>query len=119
MIRREEYDSAVKQQKKSQEIINQFHKEQAERFSKRMANNPIFTDEELRYSAKMLCPCGYGLAYPKSCGAFHYWDCSAILKGTADDMVTHTSQLPFNVTNIKSESESRGTTRGVCRPKES
>lgn len=82
-----------------------------------MAENPIFTDDELVYSANQLCPCGHGLAYPKDCGPSHYWDCSAILKGIADKSVQHTGQLPFAFYYIKVESERNGTTRGVFKPR--
>jgi hypothetical protein len=82
-----------------------------------LEDNPIFTDDELRYSARDLCPCGHGLAYPKECGTSHYWDCSAILKGIADSKIAHTGRLPFIYYSIKSESAQNGTTRGVFIPK--
>jgi hypothetical protein len=117
MITEEQLKEAREGEKKAQEIIRQYFIERNEVFKKRLAENPIFTDEELRYSAVSLCPCGHGLAYPKDCNINHYWDCSAILKGIADKNVQHTAKLPFSFYNIKSENEQRGTTRGIFKPK--
>ncbi len=117
MITKEQYDQAVEQEKEAKEIIQAYHKEQSEAFEKRLVENPIFTDDELTYSATTLCPCGHGLAYPKACGIHYHWDCSAILKGIADKNIEHTSQLPFVYYDIKGESEYRGTTRGVFKLK--
>ena len=117
MINEQEYLTATSKREESQKIINKYHKEQSDEFEKRLDNNPIFKDEELLYSAYTLCPCGHGLAYPKNCNFNHYWDCSAILKGIADKNVKHTAQLPFAFYDIKSESEYRGTTRGIYIPK--
>ena len=111
MITKEQYEQAVKSVEDGEEIIRAYHKEKAEAFEQRMKSNPIFTDDELRYSARSLCPCGHGLAYPKGCGINHYWDCSAILKGIADPAVEHTDRLPFSFYNVKAESERLGTTR--------
>lgn len=111
MISQKEYEDALTQVKEAQNVINQFHREKAQAFEERMKNNPVFTDDELKYSATNKCPCGYGLAYPLNCGPHHYWDCSAILKGIADPYVVHTGKLPFVFYDIKSESELRGTTR--------
>ena len=47
MITKEQYDAAVAQKQVAETIINQYHHEQAEAFDDRMANNPIFTDDEL------------------------------------------------------------------------
>ncbi len=117
MITQEQYDAAVAQRKDAEQVINDFHKQRQEAFDQRMKAGAIFTDDELYYSATSLCPCGHGLAYPKDCGAFHYWDCSAILKGIADMSVQHTDQLPFSMYDVKGESDYRGTTRGVFRPR--
>ena len=111
MISEEQYEAAIEIQRAAQETIDQYFKESRERFETRMRENPIFTDEELMYSAYARCPCGEGLAYPIECMPGHYWDCSAVLKGTADKTVQHTAQLPFAFYDIKSESEHRGTTR--------
>ena len=116
MISQEQYDQAVKQVEENQKVINQYHTEKADTFEKRMKENPIFTDEELLYSAYSLCPCGHGLAYPKNCGGFHYWDCSAILKGIAEKNVKHVDKMPFTFYSVKGESELNGTTRGVFKP---
>lgn len=117
MITKSEFEAALKQKDEAQSVIVQYNKEQQDAFDARLKDNPIFTDDELRYSAVSLCPCGHGLAYPIACGPFHYWDCSAILKGVADKSVTHCRQLSFSFYDVKSESEQRGTTRGVFRPK--
>lgn len=115
MITNEQVEQARKQRDEAEAIINQYHKEQQEAFEKRLKENPIFKDDELVYSLYALCPCGHGLAYPKGCGGSHYWDCSAILKGIADQSVKHTDQLPFAFYSVKSEREGQ-TTRGVFRP---
>lgn len=111
MVTQKQYNKALVQKERSQATINQYHKESAEAFKKRMEDNPIFTDEELHYSAFARCPCGHGMAYPNNCGGTHYWDCSAILKGVQDDEVKHTAQLPFAFYSVKSENSQRGTTR--------
>lgn len=121
MISKQEYDEAVAQRSAAQAIINQYGKEQRERFVERLQNNPVFTEEELIYSAMNRCPCGHGLAYPDGCGIDHYWDCSAILKGIHGKGTKHTAQLLFSMYNIKSENQpsAKGaTTRGVIIPKE-
>lgn len=75
----------------------------------------------MTYAATQRCPCGAGLAYDESCydetSTFHrpyngYWDCSAILTGTADTGVTHTARLPFAFYEIVSEDQpsARGAT---------
>lgn len=59
---------------------------------------------KLVYAAHSCCPCGAGLAYERSSDPFRgYWDCSAILLGTARSDVKHTAQLPFVFYEIKSE----------------
>lgn len=110
-ITKVEYQQACEAKEKAERIINQYFQQKREDFETRMKENPVFTDDELRYSATSTCPCGAGLAYPKECGPSHYWDCSAILKDEADKKVTHTGKLPFAFYDIKSESEYRGTTR--------
>ena len=117
MISKEQYKKLIALNKRVEKKINEYHKQREEAFQKRLIENPIFTDDELFYSATALCPCGHGLAYPKDCGFQHYWDCSAILKGIADKNVEHTGQLPFSFYKVKGESEYNGTTRGVFRPK--
>lgn len=116
MITKDQYDKAIETEKECRETINQYHRERHKVFQQRLKDNPIFTDEELFYSRTQLCPCGHGLAYPRTCGPHHYWDCSAILKGIADDKVEHTGQLPFAFYSVKGELEGHGTTRGVFLP---
>ena len=116
MIPKEQYKEAVEQHRSAQKIIDEYHIERLKRFEERLKTNPIFTDDELRYSATERCPCGHGLAYPKECGVNHYWDCSAILKGIADTEVTHTDRLPFAFCSIKGESALNGTTRLNIKP---
>jgi hypothetical protein len=70
--------------------------------------------DRLVYAAYNRCPCGAGLAHdpayedPESVfrGPLSgFWDCSAILLGTADKGVTHTGKLPFAFYEIKSEQQ--------------
>ncbi len=120
MVTKEQLDKAHQDKEAAEKVIQQYNKERAEEFEQRLKNNPIFTDEELVYSESALCPCGHGLAYPKNCGPFHYWDCSAILKGVANDEVKHTAQLPFTFYAIRAEGENPSsilTTRAVFKPK--
>lgn len=56
------------------------------------------------------CPCGALLAYDDTCVQEpfvipSYWDCSAILLGTADTKTQHTDLLPFAFYEIKSATE--------------
>lgn len=124
MSTQDQYNKACVQKKEAQEVIDEYFKEQKTIFDKRYAEfqqgAKPFTDEELRYAAHKLCPCGHGLAYPKDCGIAHHWDCSAILKGIAEPDKKHTAQLPFAFYNILSEESPRAagiTTRGVFKPK--
>lgn len=80
--------------------------------------------DRLIYAATSRCPCGAGLAYDpvgpsggvgNEGGVFKYaasgyWDCSAILLGTATPKgqpgsVQHTGKLPFAFYEIKSEEQ--------------
>lgn len=117
MITREQFDAACRQKSEAETVINQYCAQLEDQFDARLASGKPFTDDELIYSASVLCPCGYGMAYPRDCGPNHYWDCAGILKGIADTNVKHTDRLPFIFWDIKDESEHRGTTRGVFRPK--
>lgn len=69
-----------------------------------------FKDDELVYSRENRCNCGAGLAYPKGCGPFHYWRCSAQLK-TAGGQVPglHSNPLPFGSYEIKAENAAHST----------
>lgn len=111
MVTKEEYENAILQRDSYEDIIREYLEQKRKAFDERLKINPIFNDDELFYSATARCPCGAGLAYPKDCGGFHYWDCSAILKGTQDNNVKHTDQLPFTFYEVKGESERNGTTR--------
>lgn len=71
----------------------------------RAETGQVFTSEELKYAAHSRCHCGAGLAYPKDMGIHGWWDCSAILTGTADDTVKHEARLPFAFYEIKSEDQ--------------
>lgn len=80
----------------------------------------------LVYAADVRCPCGAGMAYDsrgESGGARGYWECSAILLGTAipsgdPGAVRHEAKLPFVFYEIKSEHQpsAHGAT---TRPRES
>ena len=105
MITKEQYDEATVQKAQAEGIISAFFKQKAESFDDRLKSGKPFTDYELIYAAVARCPCGHGLAYPKDCGGFHYWDCSAILKGIAKDETTHTDRLPFAFYEIKSDQQ--------------
>lgn len=68
----------------------------------------------LVYAAYDRCPCGAGMAYdpcredensPFVGSHSGYWDCSAILLGTADKGVKHTDRLPFVFWELKSENQ--------------
>lgn len=70
--------------------------------------------KQLRYAATARCTCGAGMAYEpggESGKPIHgYWDCSAILTGTAipsgqPGAVKHESRLPFAFYEIKSEGQ--------------
>ena len=63
-------------------------------------------ESQLVFSAEARCICGAGLAYVRGSDPFKgYWDCSAILLGTADIQVKHTDKLPFVFYEIKSEKQ--------------
>ena len=115
-----EYAMAIAQEKAAKEIIVAYERQKADDFQKRLESGVPFTDEELIYAAWNLCPCGHGMAYPKGCGAFHYWDCAGVLKGIAEKEAVHCGQHPFTMYNIKSENQPSAngqTTRGVFQPK--
>jgi hypothetical protein len=64
------------------------------------------THADLIYAAYTRCPCGAGLAHLVDVTKdTQYWDCSAILLGTADKAVQHTGQLPFAFYDVKSEQQ--------------
>lgn len=72
-----------------------------------MAGKPV---KSMTFAATKRCLCGAGLAYDKTCveepfRGPSYWDCSAILLGTADEGVQHTARLPFDLYEIKSDNQ--------------
>lgn len=125
MITREQFDAAIQAKKDADEIINTYCRQQNDEGNERWSQylkGKGYTDEELVYASRTLCPCGYGLAYPKNCGDQRSWDCSAVLKLTHDKTVKHTDRLPFAFWSVHAEGETIGnknTTRGVFRPKPS
>ena len=52
----------------------------------------------LVYAQRAACPCGARMAYKVG---DDFWDCSAILKGTANPNVKHEAQLPFRFWEVK------------------
>ena len=73
------------------------------------------TENDLTWAATARCPCGAGLAYgkdqqdkesPLAYPYNGYWDCSAIILGTAvPGEAKHTAQLPFAYYDIKSDNQ--------------
>lgn len=120
MITEKQYKETLDEIERLEKIIDDYHEQKANEFIKRhedfLKGKSFYKDDELRFSKTTLCPCGFGLAYPKGCGGNHYWDCAGVLKGTADKGVEHCGELPFVFYDIKSEDEER-TTRGIFRPK--
>lgn len=125
MITEEEYKKASRLKDECEETMRAYHAQQDdirnERYKEFLTGKAPYKDEELFYSRNSLCPCGHGLAYVEKCGSNQrYWDCSAILKGIADENVEHVGQLPFAFYDVKGEQEINGvkqTTRGVFKPK--
>lgn len=84
--------------------------------------------DRMEFASTARCPCGAGLAYdpvgasggyPEDGGvSAGYWDCSAILLGTATPGTSeHTDRLPFAFYSIKAESQpsARGVTTRPAR----
>ena len=111
-----DYMHALDQKAEAEAVIHAYHRQQAQAFDDRLASNPIWRDDELRYSAMHRCPCGYGLAYPKGAHPHHYWDCAGILMGEEDANEQHTAKLPFIYYEIRGENDNM-TTRGSVVPK--
>lgn len=70
--------------------------------------------KKLTYAATQRCLCGAGMAYGDMTydedSSFvkpynGYWDCSAILDGTADKNIKHEAKLPFSFYEINSENQ--------------
>lgn len=72
--------------------------------------------DKLIYAATKRCPCGAGLAYREGMSPHSgYWDCSAIMLGSADEKVQHCAQYPFAFYEVLSENQPSAegaTTRG-------
>jgi len=105
MISEDEYREACDAKKAAELVINEFHKQELNTFEERLKSGRPFTDDELTYAAYARCRCGQGLAYSNDCGIDHYWECSAILKGTPDLNVAHDPKYPFSCYSIKSEGQ--------------
>jgi hypothetical protein len=75
------------------------------RASSRGESDAKFAADELTFAAHARCDCGAGLAYPNDIGVHGWWDCSAILTGTADRAVKHAGELPFVFYEIKSDNQ--------------
>ena len=97
------YDEADRLEGQARELRRQAG---AERMAE-LRGEPL--QKRLIYAAWTRCPCGAGMAYDpagESGWPFHgYWDCSAILLGTADPKVKHEAKLPFAFYSIKSENQ--------------
>lgn len=116
----EDYQNACMLEDAAQEFINNAYQRResqkfAARYQKYRMGDQYFEDWELVYAREKRCDCGYGLAYPKDCGAFHHWACAGQLLGRADPGYTHTGRLPFTMYKIKSETDD-ATTRGTVKP---
>lgn len=102
------YAEADKLEKQLQEIRKQAHEaRQSELKAQKLSDRLI-------YAATSRCPCGAGLAYDPAFedknsvfkGPFSgYWDCSAIMLGTADKSVKHTAHLPFSFYEVRQEGQ--------------
>ena len=114
-----QYELAKQMEESAQAVIRLYGKQKQARFDVRYQaferGEQPFTEDELRFSLYQRCDCGYGLAYPKACGAWHHWDCAGILMDKADETYQHTAKLPFALYDIKSERDGE-TTRGTVVP---
>lgn len=105
MITKEEYEKAKEQKLEIEKLISNYHKQKEQEFLERWKKfedcELFFTDDELKYSAHVICKiCGAGMAYPKECMPNHKWSCSAQLKGEHQEKHT---ELSFMFYEIKSE----------------
>lgn len=113
MTRQEEITTEIKKLKIQLEpleaelrTIHQKSEEETEEKIKRCYRlEDKFEPAELNFAAYTRCPCGHGMAYPKSTGSRGSWNCSAILLGIADVKATHEAELPFAFYSIKSEGQ--------------
>lgn len=108
MTAEELFAKAKEHQTQADELNRQaLEARQAELRAKKVADRMV-------YAAYSRCPCGAGLAYDPvardESGPFvgslaGFWDCSAIILGTADKAVKHTDRLPFAFYEVKSEGQ--------------
>lgn len=110
----EQLMEALAKRKEIDDATAEYSKKKAVEFKAKIDSGHIWKAEDLRFAKSSRCPCGAGLAYPKECGAHHYWDCSNILMGIADATVKHCAKYPFVFYDIKSEDE--GMSPGTTRP---
>lgn len=110
-------NEAVKLEKQAADLRMQAHVIHLEQLQQQPAL------DRLVFAATSRCPCGAGLAYDpchddkeSPLKGPSYWDCSAILLGTADPKVKHTDKLPFAFYEIKSEGQPSACGR-TTRPK--
>lgn len=108
MITEEQYKAAVDSRKEQDGIITAYHQQGIQAFKERWERfdngKEVFKDEELTYAADCRCQkCKAGMAYPKDCGPWHQWTCSAVLKGIGTD--NGHSAFPFSQYEIKSEKQ--------------
>ena len=108
MITEEQFKEACAKRDAAEQIINDYGKQKDEAFKARWErfdkHHEAFKDEELVYSAHARCKkCNAGLAHPESCGPWHQWTCSNVLKGIGTDK-GHGAFL-FSMYEIKSEKQ--------------
>lgn len=105
-------ESLKSQLREAEEKVSQLSKQLVDATQLELKTKPLL--ERLVFAASARCPCGHGLAYdpcfedPNSVfkGSLSgYWDCSAILLGTADKTLKHTDKLPFAFYEIRSEGQ--------------
>lgn len=73
--------------------------------TRRGDTSAAFSADELRFAAYERCVCGAGMAYPIGCSPHDAWHCSAILRGIASRELVHSSPMPFQFYEIKSEGQ--------------
>jgi len=77
----------------------------SDRIAKALKGHGDFTLDELKFAATVRCQCGAGMCYPDNISVWGAWYCSSILMGSADRNAVHTSSLPFNLYEVKSETQ--------------
>ena len=86
--------------------LEEFHTK-AREIKARLDRGEAFTPEELLFAAGARCRCGAGMAYPMGLGINGFWDCSAILMGTASKEIQHSDRLPFALYEVHAETSIR------------